>query len=49
MHAHWTSYPEFKSSKKAMLDIMKGFGWLLGSEVGKDEDIISKVGNAGAG
>lgn len=32
-----------------MLDIMKGIGWLLGSEVPKGEDIISKVGNAGAG
>lgn len=32
-----------------MLDIMKGIGWLLGSELQKDEDIINKVGNAGAG
>jgi hypothetical protein len=32
-----------------MLDIMKGFGWLLGSKIGGDEDIICKVGNAGAG
>jgi acetyl esterase/lipase len=33
-HVHFSMYPQLEISKKARLDVIKGFGWLLKKEVG---------------
>lgn len=40
-HAHFAFVPTLESSRKAVADIMRGFGWLLKKEVSDDE--ITKV------
>lgn len=43
IHAHWYFYPKLKASIKAVVDIMKGAGWLLGSKNVTEEEIMGKL------
>jgi acetyl esterase/lipase len=36
-HAHATFLPGTEVGKKALLDLVRGFGWMVGREVGEDE------------
>jgi len=42
-HGHFSFLPNLKSSRTAVADTVKGFGWLLGTEAPSDEQIKASV------
>lgn len=49
IHAFWAFIPALSASTKAMIDIMRGFGWLLGVDAVDETKIVAAMETAASG